>query len=133
MIFSYSKWYSREKVVHREKVFCFDLSSLPRFEIPLALICNLCPDFKSLPQFVIFLPQFEIPKAAPICHPSSIICSPQKLPWFVISLWPRFVIQKIFSHFFVFSHFGTRISTWITWFRDPNMMKLGLRHRCYDT
>ena len=56
---------------------CPDLESLPQFAIYLAAICNLCPDLKSLcadfkspSRFLIFLPRFEIPKAAPICNPS---------------------------------------------------------------
>ena len=45
---------------------------LHRFEIP-APVCNfypdlksLCLDLKTLPQFIIFLPRFETPKASPI-------------------------------------------------------------------
>ena len=116
------------------------------------LICNLCPDLKyfcpdlkTLPRFVTFktcpdlyscyrplFARFEIPKATLICSSScrdlqslkpAPICNPLIAP---------FCNPEIFFQLFRFSNFGSGIQTWITWFRDLNLMKLGLRHLWYD-
>ena len=70
-----------------------------------ALIYNPCPDLKSfLPWFVIFDPIWNL--FAPIWNPFPdlyFFCpnlKSLKMPRFLILLLPRFVTQKVFSHFF---------------------------------
>ena len=88
-------------------LLCTDVQSLPRFEILLGPICNLCPDLKSLcpdlkslSSFVIFLPRFEILKAAAFVIPLTPICNPFIVP---------FCNPENFFPFFRFSHFSTGI------------------------
>ena len=51
--------------------FCPDLESLPQVcNLSCPDLKSLCADFKSPSRFLIFLPRFEIPEAAPICNPS---------------------------------------------------------------
>ena len=74
IIFSF-KIFFIHKVCNKYVLHRFVIPS--RFVIPLASICNHCPDLKcfspnlkSLPRFAIFLDRFEIPKTSPICNPS---------------------------------------------------------------
>ena len=80
---------------------------------------SLCPDLKSQPQFVIFLPRFEIPEANPICNSScpnsksiksAPICNPLIAPF----CNPE--------NFFPFWYWNLNMNNF--WFRDPNLMNL---------